>query len=189
MKPITSIEIESRMDALERSNRRQKALVAFLGLGFAALLAVHVAVPTLAQTQSSTPQTVTLRELHVVDERGIERVRIAGTLPDPIVRGKVVPRQGTVSGILIFDSDGDERGGYVTNQNGDAFLSLDGKDYQQTLFVANRNGGANMSVWSGPNKNNNYVSVQAVPNPLIEIVQNGKRRVIGASDTSAKNQR
>jgi len=44
-------------------------------------------------------------------------------------------------------------------------LTLDAKDYHQTVFLANRDGGANLSVWSGPNKNDNYVSVQAVPNP------------------------
>lgn len=178
MKSTTSQDHNSRLDALERSNRRQRFLIALLALALAVLVMSQTA-PTLAQAQQGNSQILTVRELRVVDERGVERVRVAGKLPDPIIRGKRLPRQGAVSGILIYDADGDERGGYVTNQNGDAFLSLDAKDNQQTLFIANRDGGANMSVWSGPNRNNNYVSVQAVPNPLIEIAQNGRKRVIG----------
>lgn len=172
-----SLSPDSRLAALERSNQRQKFLIALLALAVAALL-ISQTVPTLAQAQQGNSQILTVRELRILDDRGVERVRVAGTLPDPIIRGKRLPRQGTVSGVLIYDADGDERGGYVTNQNGDAFLSLDAKDNQQTLFIANKNGGANMSVWSGPNRDNNYVSVQAAPNPLIEIAQNGRKRII-----------
>jgi hypothetical protein len=32
-------------------------------------------------------------------------------------------------------------------------------------------------VWSDSNRNDNYVSVQAVPKPLIEIKENGVKRV------------
>jgi hypothetical protein len=93
------------------------------------------------------------------------------------VLGKRVPRQGVVSGLMLYDSDGDERGGYVTESHGDVFLSLDAKQSQQAVFVGNRDGGANLSVWSGGNRNDNYVSVQAVPKPLIEIKENGTTRV------------
>jgi hypothetical protein len=68
----------------------------------------------------------------------------------------------------------DERGGYVVSQNGDAFLTLDAKKEQQAIFIANRDGGANLAVWSGNTKSDNFVSVRAVPVPMIEIVHNGK---------------
>jgi hypothetical protein len=32
-----------------------------------------------------------------------------------------------------------------------------------------------LSVWSGSNRNDNYVSIRAVPRPMIEIVDGGKR--------------
>jgi len=83
--------------------------------------------------------------------------------------------------MLIYDAEGDERGGYVTEEHGDAMLTLDAKGRQQTIFIANRDGGANLSVWSGNNRNDNYVSVQAVPNPLIEIKQGANRRVFTAA--------
>jgi hypothetical protein len=51
------------------------------------------------------------------------------------------------------------------------------------VFVANKDGGANLSVWSGNNGNTNYVSIQAVPTPLIEIVQGGKRVFVAGVPT------
>jgi hypothetical protein len=59
-----------------------------------------------------------VKRLAIVDEKGTERVVIAAPLPDPIVQGKRVKRDGPVSGILIFDPKGNERGGYVTSDTG-----------------------------------------------------------------------
>jgi len=183
-----SPELMARLESLERANRRLTRILIFTVVAAGAYTLMPLRASYLAHAQQSRPDVLEVRELRVMDSRGIERVKIAGNLPDPIIQGKRVPRQGAVAGVLIFDEDGDERGGYVTNQNGDAFLSLDAKSYQQTLFIANRNGGANMSVWSGPNRNNNYVSVQAVPKPLIEIRQDGKTQVyaIGAETPPGK---
>ena len=169
-------DVLARVSALERRCARQSVttvLTLLLGVVVGWLLSPWAAV-TSAQT-GKADDILTVRGLVVVDERGVERVRISAPLPDPIVQGKRFPRQGVVSGMLIFDADGDERGGYVTNTRGDAFLTLDAKQGQQTIFLANRDGGANLSVWSGTNRNDNYVSVRAVPTPLIEIVQGGKR--------------
>ena len=169
-------DLSARISQLERRWARQRAAFVFtLLLGAATGIALSSARPDVfAQTQK-TNEILTVRGLVVVDERGVERVRLGAPLPDPIVQGKRVPRQGVVSGILILDADGDERGGYVTEAHGDAFLTLDAKKAQQTVFIANRDGGANLSIWSGSNRNDNYVSVRAVPTPLIEIVQNGKK--------------
>lgn len=162
------------LGAAARRTRRASVLAAVFGV-MGGLLLGGVRAPVAAQ---ATPQFLTVRGITVVDEKGVARVRLGAPLPDPTVIGKQMPRQGVVSGLMIYDSDGDERGGYVTEAHGDAFLSLDAKRFQQAVFVANRDGGANLSVWSGANRNDNYVSVQAVPNPTIEIVQNGKRRIL-----------
>jgi len=134
-----------------------------------------------AHAQRPDDRFLTVRGLTVVDDNGVPRMRLGAPLPNPIVLGKQVPRQGIVSGLMLYDSDGDERGGYVTEAHGDVFLTLDAKRYQQAVFIANRDGGASLSVWSGPNRNNNYVSLQAVPTPLIEIVQNGTKQVFTAA--------
>jgi hypothetical protein len=168
-------DLSARIESLERHCTRLWAALSLMLLVVSATFALSRTMPD-AHAQGRIPDEIlTVRGLVVVDAGGVERVRIGAPLPDPIVQGKRVPRQGQVSGVLIFDSDGDERGGYVTNSRGDAFLTLDAKGGQQTIFLANRDGGANMSVWSGSNSNDNYVSVRAVPTPLIEIVQAGKK--------------
>jgi hypothetical protein len=176
MTPTEYASLKDRVAALEAIAQRRRSVAAL------ALIATFLAgalggllLPTLsAQGQG---QRLTVREVTVVDEKGVPRVRLGAPLPDPVVLGKQVRRQGVVAGVMLYDADGDERGGYVTESHGDVFLSLDAKQYQQAVFVGNRDGGANLSVWSGANRNDNYVSVQAVPNPLIEIVQNGAKRV------------
>lgn len=174
-------EWATRLDTLERrlsAQRRLMALSGAIGILIGALLVA--AVPRLlAQPRAS--DILTVRGLVVVDDKGVERVRLGAPLPDPIVNRTRVPRHGVVAGMLIYDAEGDERGGYVTEEHGDAMLTLDAKGRQQTIFIANRDGGANLSVWSGNNRNDNYVSVQAVPNPLIEIKQGTNRRVFTAS--------
>jgi hypothetical protein len=168
---------------LERkvAHQRNIALLGvFVGVLLGVILSAHI--PRLSAQTPKPPDTLTVRALIVVDDKGVERVRIGAPLPDPIVNGRRVPRQGVVAGMLIYDAEGDERGGYVTEAHGDAMLTLDAKGQQQTIFIANRDGGANLSVWSGTNRNDNYVSVQAVPNPLIEIKQNGKTRVFTAAE-------
>jgi hypothetical protein len=160
--------------------RRSIGTIAGTLVGLAGgLLIASVVVPSL-RAQGQNGQFLTVRGLTIVDDRGIARLRLWAPLPDPVVLGKQLPRQGVVSGLMLYDANGDERGGYVTEARGDVFLTLDARQYQQAVFIANRDGGANLSVWSGPNKNDNYVSVQAVPHPLIEIVENGKKRVFTA---------
>ena len=183
MASLDDRDVSARLDILEGRFRRERAVFGLV-TGVAILVAALSWPKTaaFAQAQQRTDQILTVRGLVVVDERGVERVRLGAPLPDPIVGGKRMPRQGVVSGMLIFDAEGDERGGYVTEAHGDAMLTLDAKGRQQTIFIANRDGGANLSVWSGNNRNDNYVSVQAVPNPLIEIKQGGKTRVFSVAE-------
>lgn len=109
-------DLRRRIESLERRCRRQTtgiaAILAACGLGFAA--------------QSADEESLTLRELVIVDARGTPRVRIAAPLPDPIMLGKRFQRGDPVSGILIYDDEGNERGGYVTGDGTrSAALTLD----------------------------------------------------------------
>jgi len=173
----------ARLETVERrlAQRNRVAMVGLVG-GIALGVLLSTAVPHLFAQTPRAGDIMTVRGLVVVDDKGVELVRLGAPLPDPVVNGRRVPRQGVVSGMLIYDAEGDERGGYVTEEHGDAMLTLDAKGRQQTIFIANRDGGANLSVRSGNNRNDNYVSVQAVPNPLIEIKQGGRTRVFRALD-------
>lgn len=177
MTPTEVARLLDRVNRLEATMHRTRVGAAVLVVaGFIAGAGTASIFTPMLSAQSAN-QRLTVRELTVVDDKGIPRVRLGAPLPDPIVLGKQVPRQGVVSGVMLYDADGDERGGYVTESHGDVFLTLDAKQSQQAVFVANRDGGANLSLWSGTNRNDNYVSVQAVPKPLIELVDHGKKRL------------
>jgi len=90
-------------------------------LGVTAFAASHEPPSRIASTDS----VLVVRTLSVVDARGVERVRIAAPLPDPIMLGRRFERGEAVSGIIIYDSEGNERGGYVTDESRNAALTLD----------------------------------------------------------------
>ena len=61
-----------------------------------------------------------------------------------MIHGVRRKRQGAVSGLLISDPDGNERGGYVTTDtSGEALITLDSEDDQEVMLLTNPKGGAN----------------------------------------------
>jgi hypothetical protein len=70
-------------------------------------------VSVRAVKAAAQPEVLSVKRLAVVDDNGTERVVIAAPLPDPMILGKRVKRDGPVSGVLILDPKGNERGGYV----------------------------------------------------------------------------
>lgn len=89
-----------------------------------------------------------LRTLSIVDDQGVERVRIAGQLPDAVIDGKVVPRGDEAAGVLIFDDGGQERGGYVTFRNSrNAVLTLDTRKGMVAMLAADSADGAALKLW------------------------------------------
>ena len=151
-------------------------------------LAIYVllfAVPRLVKA-AAQPEMLTVKRLAVVDERGTERVVIAAPLPDPIVQGKHVKRDGPVSGLLIYDPKGNERGGYVTADTQDlgAFISLDSERDQVFTAYANADSGA--TVWVA-NEKHDAIALSTRKQPVLEIVQN--KRVIYKNPSSAPDLR
>jgi hypothetical protein len=66
-----------------------------------------------------------LRGLAIVDANGKTRVRLEAPLPEPVIMGVQRKRDDSVSGVMIYDALGNERGGYVTdNSVGNAFSHL-----------------------------------------------------------------
>lgn len=107
--------------------------------------------PTSASdlTAVSKDSVLVVRAISVLDSRGVERVRIAAPLPDPIMLGRRFDRGEAVSGILIFDSEGNERGGYVTDESRNAALTLDEINRAAVHIGTNDRGEAHVSLSNG----------------------------------------
>lgn len=114
-----------------------------------------------------------VRGLAVVDASGKTRVRLQAPLPEPIIMGKQGKRDDSVSGLMIYDSLGNERGGYVTdNSVGNAFLSLDSKVGQEATLVAYPNGGAEFGI---NDDHKDTVAISALESgPRFRLMQRGK---------------
>ena len=115
-----------------------------------------------AQSAPEKDSILHVRGLVIEDQSGHERVRLGAPLPDPIVHGVRRKRSGAVSGLLISDANGNERGGYVTaDVSGEAFLGLDSEDDQKVLLLANPKGGVNFIL---SNNDGNSIQLTAFPN-------------------------
>jgi len=118
-------------------------------------------------------QRLKVRELSVVDEHGTERVRIGSPLPDPMVAGTRRKRDGVVSGILIFDSTGTERGGYVTgDEYANAMLTLDSQATQTMLLLAEPSGDTMFRIWKRDQTGS--VTMGVSENPFLNVKQHGE---------------
>jgi len=129
--------ISSQLDSTELSALKRKCyflsrIVFGMLILWLATLLVQIAgsvrasdKPNTTNAMAALSDSLRVRELVVVDANGTPRVRIAAPLPDPIMLGKRFKRGGEVSGVLIYDSEGNERGGYVTDEERNAALTLD----------------------------------------------------------------
>lgn len=102
-------DLEARLAACEQTNRRLRILVGIaLVVGFAALLPAF-----LPSDEVQFADSLTVRELVVLDTSDVVRVRIGGDLPDAVVGGQTRDRGQDAAGVVLFDETGQERGGYV----------------------------------------------------------------------------
>lgn len=127
---------------------------------------------------STTPDVMRVRQLIVVDDKGVERVIVAGSLPGQWQNGKVNTRRVTrpfkQGGILIFDKDGVERGGYLTEDRSDnALLTLDDKQQQEVLLVTGPQPTSSFRMWAGKDS----LELRVDPDmggPTFRMVRNGR---------------
>src|SRR2546429_3048576 len=123
----------SAPDAVVMLERRVRRVNLVLSL----LMAAVLLLVAFAWVRLSPTDQLRLRALSIIDERGVERVRIAGQLPDAIVNGRRAPRGEQAAGVLIYDDAGQERGGYVTfAPSRNAVLTLDTRRGQVVLLAA-----------------------------------------------------
>jgi hypothetical protein len=166
--------MSEQLEALHRRVSGLERKVVLLGV-CCAVLTIYVFLFAAGHVVKAAPQPemLSVKRIAVVDEKGTERVVIAAPLPDPIIQGKRVKRDGPVSGMLIFDPKGNERGGYVTSDSGDlaAFLTLDSERDQVFTAYANADSGA--TVWVA-NEKHDAIALSTHKRPVFEIVENKK---------------
>jgi hypothetical protein len=161
--------------SLQRSVSHLRNWVLLLTIGWAATVSGWLLLRLPSQVHAAQPQNLRVRRLAVVDENGTERVVIAAPLPEPIIHGVKGTRDSPISGILIYDPKGNERGGYGTSDAKDlsALLTLDSENDQVFTAYANADSGA--SVWVANEKHQNVV--MSTHNTAVLEITRGKNIV------------
>lgn len=139
-------------DRLARLERRQRVItwVAALNVFTLPLLAFSAPGGVRAGGWSASVDTLRVREVVVVDSAGTVRARLGAHLPDAIINGRRAVRGDDVSGLMLYDHTGVERGGYVTfRKSGNVALTLDTRTSQVALFAADPTDGAVARLWRG----------------------------------------
>jgi hypothetical protein len=148
---ISPDELVRALSLIQRENRNLRWLSMTSVLLALLCLASNLGVVRLASAHASSKKDEILhvRGLIVEDANGVERLRLGAPLPDPMGNDGIRhPRKGPISGTIISDTKGTERGGYVTDDKYDeAFFSLDSRKGQEVLFLANPNGGTNLDLF------------------------------------------
>jgi hypothetical protein len=132
--------------------KRQRLLESIV-TGMAIALVIMGAVGWRSLYLATHQKNLTLRRLDIVDDKGTSRVILAAPAPPPTRFGKLGIRDGPVSGVLILDSTGTERGGYVTGDgdDGGALLTLDAQGKQTVLLLAEAKGSTLLRLWDHQN--------------------------------------
>ena len=161
--------------ALDRRISQLKKYVMALALLWAGTTGLWFMKTSPFVVRAAQPESLTVKRLAVVDQKGTERVVISAPLPEPMINGKREKRDSPVSGMLIFDPKGNERGGYVTSDGADlaALLTLDSENDQ--VFTAYANAGSGATVWVTNEKHQNVV--MSTHNTAVLEIIHGKKVV------------
>jgi hypothetical protein len=169
-------QILARINCLEK----RQARTCYFSIVFLIVLLGIIVFQSIQIKRLQNPQKLRVHELSVVDAHGTERVLIAAPLPDPMVMGTRRKRGGVVSGIIIADATGTERGGYVTADGyANAFLTLDAPGSQTVLLLAEPDGSTMFRIWNG---DKGSVTMGVSDNPFLNVKQNGKATFVTPTD-------
>jgi len=138
-------DLEARFNSLET---RHKRMVWGFWMMVAILLA-GIVLPRQKPVAVSAAEREILRVkgLVIVDDNGTDRVWIGAPLPGQLVNGKREQRPSRQAGIVLYDDKGIERSGYVTDdKSGNVFLSLDDRNQQEAVFVADAGRGTSLRL-------------------------------------------
>jgi hypothetical protein len=166
--------IEKSVEALERRNRR--LTLGMYGLFFVFIVTLMGIVilwtNSIINPNFISNEILRVRGLVIVDAKGTERVWIGAPVPEPLVLGKRLPRGGDVSGILLFDEEGNERSGYVTSDGyPNVLFTLDSLAQQHVLFMTEPQGDPTLRLW---NSNNAFQLTVGEESPELKLISKGE---------------
>lgn len=158
------MDLTERVDCLER---RLKVVTTAL-----VLIVTGVAVAGF-KAQPTPSDVLRVRQITVVDNKGTERLWIGAPVPDPIVLGERRKRSAPMSGVIVLDTKGNERGGFGTSDvSGEVWMGLDSEKRQEARFIVNPGGGGHLSFFDAEN---NYARIGIWPGrPVLVLREKGK---------------
>jgi hypothetical protein len=126
---MDEVGIQYRLEALEKRCKVMHARLKFASVGLCVTvvaLLVFASMPRSQAAQKSSEGTDVLRvrQLMIVDEKGINRI-VIGPIPDPQVRGVRMKRRSSATGIEVNDSSGNERVGLAILDDGSTVMGMD----------------------------------------------------------------
>lgn len=148
--------LEERIQACEQENRNLRKQIRIQNTIwiFGLLVAFGGGAVAGGGLKQEVFESIKAREVVVVDSSGVLRARLGGDLPDGVMAdGHVAKRGSKASGLILYDEQGIERGGYVTQDIGsNVMLTLDSKYRQSALFVAGpeeQSQASALRLWNG----------------------------------------
>lgn len=149
---VSVAALAQRVERLERERRRERRLLlAISALAIAAVTGAFAPPPrAITALGAARIDSLVVRRLVVLDTSGTPRAMLAAPLPEPIMLGKRFRRRGDVSGLMLYDSEGNERGGYVTGDSGrGAALTLDEINRAAVHLGVNERGEMHLTMSNG----------------------------------------
>ena len=132
------------------------------------------------QPDPKVMDTLSVRELKVVDNKGVTRVKIGAPLAHAVIDGHQNRSRGgrpedTMSGILLYDAEGVERSGYATVDRGysNVLLTLDDKHRQHAMFIAEPTGATTLRLFNADTNDRVDVAIDK-DGPSISMIRRGK---------------
>jgi hypothetical protein len=125
--------------AIEELEHRTKKLERTLKIVLTAcLLTVGVAffsAWTWQEKSAQVMESLRVRQITVVDEKGTERIYIGSPLPDPVRDGKRIKRRMPSTGIAFNNAQGSEINGWAAFDDGSQVFCFDGSDGGERLCL------------------------------------------------------